>query len=114
MNVKFLRGSALPTEGIIDGAFYALEGNDNVTHLYLGKTVNGTATAIPITSPVVTKTADLTGADLPVGTLILDATELKIVNAAHELVPVSDQFIKEIEVTGTGNAITGATVSNGK
>lgn len=114
MNVKFLRGSALPTEGIIDGAFYALEGNDNVTHLYLGKTVNGTATAIPITSPVVTKTADLTGADLPVGTLVLDATELKIVNAAHELVPVSDQFIKEIEVTGTGNAITGATVSAGK
>ena len=114
MNVKFLRGSALPTEGIIDGAFYALEGNDNVTHLYLGKTVNGTVKAIPITSPVITKTADLTGADLPVGTLILDATELKIVNADHELVPVSDQFIKEIEVTGTGNAITGATVSNGK
>lgn len=106
MNVKFLRGSTLPTEGIIDGAFYALEGNDKVTHLYLGKTVNGTATAIPITSPVVTKTADLTGADLPVGTLVLDATELKIVNAAHELVPVSDNVESIAQLEATVNALS--------
>ena len=39
MNVKFLRGASLPATGIVDGAFYAVEGNDNVTHLYLGKTI---------------------------------------------------------------------------
>lgn len=125
MNVKFLRGSVLPTEGIIDGAFYALEGNDNVTHLYLGKTVKGTATAIPITSPVVDLSDVLDpqvyALELPVGTIVFareSGLELSIVaynDTAGEkyLVALSDNYLTNATVTGTGNAITGATISDG-
>mgnify|MGYP004647445399 CR=1 FL=1 len=128
MNVKFLRGSALPTEGIIDGAFYALEGNNGVTHLYLGKTINGTAQAIPITSPVVDLSGELDPAvaalELPVGTLVWggdagEISKLSIVawndtTGEKYLVTLSDDYLTNATVTGTGNAITGASVVGGE
>lgn len=127
MNVKFLRGSSLPATGIVDGAFYAVEDNDNVTHLYLGKTISGTTHAIPIQSPVINiasenKTAELINS-LPLGTIVTidgaDTTPPYIVSKNgdaddRKLVPITDQLITDIQVAGTGNAITGVSVVDGK
>ena len=126
MNVKFLRGASLPATGIVDGAFYAVEGNDNVTHLYLGKTIDGAVRAIPVQSSVINiASADKTDTlinSLPLGTIVTidgaDATPPYIVSKndtdGHVLVPITDQSITDIQVTGAGNAVTGVSIVDGK